>query len=40
MDGVRILLLELADGGVLTGKDAVMDGGKVGWAFVTATDCS
>jgi len=31
---VRVLLLELADGGVSTGEDAVVDGGEVSWAFL------
>jgi len=34
MDGVCVLLLELADGGVLTGEDVVVDGGKVSWVFL------
>ena len=41
MYGVCKLLLELVDGGMAAGKDAIVDGSKVGGAFLElANACS
>jgi len=36
--GVGVVLLELADGGVVAGGDAIMDCGKISWALLKLAD--
>jgi len=36
--GVGVVLLELADGGVAAGGDAIMDRSKISWALLKLVD--